>query len=87
MTIAAVKFVRGEQKVHLALIVDGIIVAESANVSFIAREIAARDVTVLSLTSTYSINIPTNSDTLAEAAKQLLDEPMAAFILISKCAW
>lgn len=39
------------------------------------------------MSDTYSVRVPTNCDTLAEAAKQRLDEPLAAFILISECAW
>jgi len=42
---------------------------------------------MLSLTDTFAISIPTDSDTLAEAASQRLDEPLAVFILISECAW
>jgi hypothetical protein len=52
-----------------------------------AREVAVRGVTELRLTNTYSVKVPTNSDTLTEAAKQRLDEPLATFILISECAW
>lgn len=87
MTVAKVKFVRGAEKVHVALVVDGTIVAESTRVSLVAREIAARRITHLQLTDTYSISIPTNSDSMAEAAEQLLAEPLATFILISECAW
>jgi len=42
---------------------------------------------MLSLTETYAISIPTDSDTLADAGSQRLDEPLAVFILISDCAW
>jgi len=42
---------------------------------------------MLSLTDTYAVSISTDSDTLAETASQRLDEPLAAFIVISECAW
>ena len=85
MTAAGVRFVRDARKVRITLMVDGTCVAESTSTSFIAREIAARGITTLSLTDTYAISIPACSDTLAEAAKRRLGEPLAAFILISEC--
>lgn len=69
------------------LTVEDALVFESSDVIQMVREVAARGVTELQLSRTYSMLLPTNSDTLAEAAKQPLDEPLAAFILISECAW
>lgn len=86
MAAAAVTFSRSVRGVRLSLAVEGIVVSEGSDVTQMVRELAARGVTELQLSSTYSIKVPTNSDTLAEAAKQRLDEPLAAFILIAACA-
>jgi hypothetical protein len=87
MAVGAVTFSRSGDGVRISLAVEGALVFEGSDVTQMVREVAARDVTELRLTSTYSIKVPTNCDTLAEAAKQPLDEPLAAFILISECAW
>lgn len=87
MAVAAVTFSRSERGVRLMLTVEGALAFEGSNVTQMVREVAARGVTELHLSDTYSMLLPTNSDTLAEAAKQPLDEPLAAFILISECAW
>ena len=87
MAVATVTFSRSEQGVRLSLAIEGAFVFEGSDVTQMVREVAARGVTELRLTSAYSIKIPTNCDTLAGAAKQNLDEPLAAFILISECAW
>ena len=87
MTVAAVTFARNGRGVRLTLAVDGYLVFNGSDVTHMVREMAARGVTELQLSSTYSIKVPTNCDTLAEAAGQHLDEPLAAFILISECAW
>ena len=87
MPVAAVTFSRSKRGVRLSLAVEGILVFEGSDVTQMVHEVAARGVTELRLSSTYSIKIPTNCDTLAEAAKLPLDEPLAAFILISACAW
>lgn len=87
MAAAAVSFVRGAEKVHIALTVGGTVVAESTSISFIARAIAAHGISTLALTPTYSIALPTTAAILTEAAEQQLDEPLTVFILISECAW
>ena len=87
MAKGAVTFSRSELGVRLMLTIEGVIVFEGSDVTQMVREVAARDVTELQLSSVYSIKVPTNCDTLAEAAKQRLDEPLATFLLISECAW
>lgn len=87
MAVAAVTFARSSSGVRLRLTVEGALAFEGSNVTQMAREVAVRGVTELRLTNTYSVKVPTNSDTLTEAAKQRLDEPLATFILISECAW
>jgi hypothetical protein len=87
MVVAAVTFARNGRGVRLTLAVGGSLVFEGSDVAHMVREMAARGVTELQLGSTYSIKVPTNCDTLAEAAGQPFDEPLAAFILISECAW
>lgn len=87
MAVAAVTFARDGRGVRLALAVEGALVFEGSDVIHMVRELAARGVTELQLTSTFSIKVPTDCDTMAEAAKQPLDEPLAAFILISECSW
>ena len=84
---ASVKFVRNAGRVRLTLSIDEVIVAESTDFCFIVREVVARGITELRLSDTYSVHLPTNSRTLAEAVQKGLDEPLAAFILISECAW
>ena len=69
------------------LTVEDALVFEGSDVALMVREVAARGVTELHLSDTYSMLLPTNSATLAEAAKQPLNEPLAAFILISEFAW
>lgn len=86
MAVATVTFARNGRGVRLTLAVDGALVFEGSDVTQMVREVTARGVTELRLTSTYSIKVPTNCDTLAEAAKQRLDEPLAAFIVISECS-
>jgi len=86
MVVAAVTFARNGRGVCLTLAVDGSLVFEGSDVTHMVRELAARGVTELQLSSTYSIKVPTNCDTLAEAAGPPFDEPLAAFILISECA-
>lgn len=87
MAVAAVTFSRDGRGVRLTLVVEGALVFEGSDVTQMVREMATRGVTELRLNSTYSIKVPANCDTLAEAAGQLLDEPLAAFILISECFW
>jgi isopropylmalate/homocitrate/citramalate synthase len=87
MAVAAVTFARSSSGVRLTLTVEGALAFEGSNVTQMVREVAVRGVTELRLTNTYSVKAPTNCDTLSEAAKQRLDEPLAAFILISECAW
>lgn len=87
MAIAAMTFSRNEGRVRLSLSIEGVIVFEGSDVIQMVREVAVRGLTELQLSSTYSIRVPTNCDTLAEAAKQPLEHPLAAFILISECAW
>lgn len=89
MAVAAVTFARIGRGVRFTLAVEGLPVFEGSDVSHMVREMAAHGVTELQLSETYSINVPVpaNSDTLAEAAKQPLDEPLAVFILISECFW
>jgi hypothetical protein len=87
MTKASVKFIRNADKVRLALAIDEVTVAEGNDVSLIVREIVARGLTELRLSESYAVHLPTNSATLAEATQECLDEPLAAFILISECAW
>lgn len=87
MAKGEVTFSRGELGVRLSLAVEGAFVFEGSDVTQMVREAKNRNVTELRLSSTYSIKVPTNCDTLAEAAKQRLDEPLATFFLISECAW
>lgn len=87
MAVAAVTFARNGRGVRLTLAVEGALVFEGSDVTQVVRELATRGVTEPQLSSTYSIKVPIDCDTLAEAAKQPFDEPLAAFILISKCAW
>jgi len=87
MAVGVVTFSRSDGGVRLSLAVEGALVFEGSDVTQMVREVAARGVTELQLTTAYSIKVPTNCDILAEAAKQSLDEPLAAFILISECAW
>jgi hypothetical protein len=87
MAVAGVTFARNGRGVRLTLAVEGALVFEGSDVTHMVREMATRGVTELRLNSTYSIKVPTNCDTLAEAAGQPLDEPLAAFILISECFW
>lgn len=87
MAVATVTFSRSERGVHFSLAIEGAFVFECSDVTPMVREVAARGVTELRLNRTYSIKVLTNCDTLAEAAKQPLDEPLATFILISECAW
>lgn len=86
MVKGAVTFSRSEQGVRLSLAVDGAFVVNGVDVTEMAQEVAARGLTELQLSDTYSIKMPTNCDTLAEAALQRLDEPLAVFILISECS-
>jgi hypothetical protein len=86
MAEADVKFARSSSGVRMTLAVDGAFVFEGSDVTQMVREMAMRGVTELRLTNTYSVKVPTNCDTLTDAAKQRLDEPLAAFILISACA-
>ena len=86
MAVAAVTFARIGRGVRFTLAVEGLPVFEGSDVSHMVREMAARGVTELRLNSTYSIKVLTDCDTLAEAAKQPFDEPLAAFILLSACA-
>lgn len=86
MALAAVTFSRNSLGVRLSLAVEGRLVFEGSDITKMVRELVARGVTELRLTSAFSIKLPTNSDTLTEAAKQPLDEPLAVFILISACA-
>lgn len=83
MAVAAVTFSRREREVRLMLTVEGALVFEGSNVTKMVREVATRGLTKLHLSDTYSMLLPTDSDTLTEAAKQPLDEPLAVFILIS----
>jgi isopropylmalate/homocitrate/citramalate synthase len=87
MADAAVTFIRSSSGVRLTLSVQGALAFEGSDVTQMVREMATRGVTELRLSDTYSVKVPTNCDTLTEAAKQRLDEPLAAFILISECAW
>lgn len=87
MARASVKFVRNADRVRLVLTIDEVIVAEGANVTLIVREIVSRGLTKLFLSDSYAMHLPTNLDTLAEATQMRLEEPLAAFILISECAW
>ena len=87
MEVATVTFSRSERGVRLSLAIEGAFVFEGSDVTQMVREVAARGVTELRLNSTYSIKVPSNCDTLAEAPKQPFDEPLATFILISECAW
>lgn len=86
MPKGAVTFSRTEVGVRLSMAVDGALVFEGGDVTKLVHEIATRGVTELQLSSTYSIKVPTNCDTLAEAAMQRLDEPLAVFIVISECS-
>lgn len=87
MAKGAVTFSRSELGVRLSLAVEGTLEFEGSDVTPMFLEVAARGVIELQLSSTYGIKVPTNCDTLAEAAKHPLDEPLAVFILISACAW
>lgn len=80
-------FARSSSGVRLTLSIQGSLVFEGSDVTLMVREMAARGVTKLWLSDTYTVRVPTNCGTLAEAAKQRLDEPLAVFILISACAW
>lgn len=71
----------------LTLLIDEVIVAESTDVCLIVHEVVGRGLTELRLSDTYSVHLPKNSRTLAEAVQKGLDEPLAAFILISERAW
>jgi hypothetical protein len=62
------------------------LVAVSTSVAAIAREAALLGISVLQLTETFSISLPTNSATLARASTIAFEEPFAVFVLISECA-
>ena len=87
MAVATVTFTRNGHGVRLTLAVEGALVFEGSSVTHMVREMAALGVAELWLSDIYSINVPTNSETMAEAVKQPLVEPLAAFIVISECAW
>jgi len=58
MAVAAVTFVRNERGVRLMLAVEGALVFDGSDVTHMVREMAARGVTELRLTSTFSIKAP-----------------------------
>ena len=87
MATAAVTFSRSSHGVRLRLTVEGALAFEGSDVTQVVYEMATRGVTELWLSSAYCVRVPTNCDTMADAAKQPLDEPLAAFILISECGW
>lgn len=72
MATVAMTFSRSQLGVSLSRAVEGTIVFEGSDLTQIGREVAARGLTELQLSSMYSIRVPTNCDTLAEAAKQPL---------------
>lgn len=87
VAVGSVTFSRSSRGVSLMLTVEDALVFEGSDVTQTVCEIVNHGVTEIRLSNTYSIKVPTNCDTLAEAAKQSLDEPLAVFILISACAW
>jgi len=81
MPVAEVTFARSSIGARMTLAIEGSFVFEGSDVTQMVREMAVRGVTELRLTNTYSFKVPTNCDTLTDAAKQRLDEPLAAYIL------
>lgn len=81
MPVAEVTFARSSIRVRMTLAIEGSFVFEDSDVTQMVREMAVRGVTELRLTNPYSVKVPTNCDTLTDAAKQRLDEPLAAYIL------
>ncbi|MES2164261.1 MAG: hypothetical protein V4476_24160 [Pseudomonadota bacterium] len=88
MTAAAVKFSRKAYDLYVSLIAeDGKVLAVSTSVEAIAHEVAMLGIVELHLTETFSVSLPTNYATLAQASAIDFEEPLAVFILISACAW